>query len=1493
MTGSDREPQPRIVHHDSSEMPTGLVTFLFTDVEGSTKLWEAHPKAMRTALARHDAIMRAAIESNGGLVFKTIGDAFCAAFNHAPSALLAAVDAQRGLSEEPWGETGPLRARMALHSGQTDERDGDYFGPPVNRVARLLATGHGGQILVSDDTRQLLHPEPPGETDLRDMGKHRLKDLARPEHVFQACAPGLPSEFKALRSQPSPYPGVALAAGAGLAGIGSFRVATRGSGESVMSALSPLGLYQGFKALIVELSTENEWLLLAIGVLLFALTVGLTVARWRAARRVLRLRARQLGPVARWAVNQRMIAFTGAAALLVLSAWGYQQYLWRVALPIPDDAIGFALTREASASTVQEGLADALFTQGQARRVVVRELPVKFDARDTAKARGIGERIGAEAVIIYRVDKTSDGKPSYVAYVVFTKPSVGLTVGGATGTPAASTSSPPGGSQSVQVKQGLEVPVLRTETLTELINAAAGIIDYNNDRLRESIKHLEQAMPVQPDAMNTGIVAFYLGNAYSLDGQTQLAKQTLEKAAAFYEAQQQSGVKLGPQDELILVQTYLERGRDAALEAEWDDALSWYDKAVGYRENLLARKEGLERPSDVRATFARLYTHIGDAYRFQGKTEDERFWRERASDEMRALADEADPTDAYPFVQQGAALFFAGDCSRAEQSFTTALSIDPNLFEAYIDAGIVALWQSRPDKAEAYWNAVLELHPDDVSAWSLRASLATLRAYGTTYFDPTYIEQAEAYQREIIRIDPTNIQAHQTLAALTAIRALGLLLDSTALVQGDSLTVAKSQATWPLDVQEAFDLYTIVIDETRIVASELRPGNAGDEAVVADAYRSRGSLWSDELIGGDLMLTAIAHSSVANSTPVAAGATPTARNLEPGIQRVGTQLLADVEQIRLWTDDVFSDPNASRLAMLTAWSARIQALQWEWNWYFYSFYGNDQIRAEALKEEMVQAAKEAVAFVESQPVGGTDELSPIRMIYSQAALTLGLTDPTDPNVNAWLEKAGGVRAQESDERNESSTFYSTYCSEERERVAGDEALATGDLAGAQLHYEAALKANPQHVSALVGLAQSLNRQGDNKGAIEAARQATEANPDDPAGWEMLGHLQLIEGDSNSAASYERYLSILNTYGPQHRMDGVRNALSRLNVALESNATTGAAVLAVLPKFSAFLDGMVDSGRGSYQYPALYATIGKIALFAGDPAAAEPSLSKSIELDPHQPVAHADLVMAVAAQNRDATEQTLAAARETFDPIWNETLDFDGDSIAKMMTDEADAYAGRFPQHIANVEEFKRLFAAERSSRQNELAGITGQSYKSPTFGYGLTWGPDWTVTSVTSSSGFDHVILTNGTSNVEIAGATQLGDLSGCLQLGTNAYQEYEGATDFVAAIGPNGQEYSESGPNSAAVAFTFSLNGQPRVLYMQCRVLQQGVSGVLIAVEVAGDVYQEQRTEVDGVLTKMAGPDGTPFGLHLPTLELTSTVESTPPESEARLSPSASTILV
>src|SRR5215213_9079358 len=163
-------------------------------------MWEKNAPAMQAALARHDEILRDATEQHSGYVFKTVGDAFCCAFPTAPDALEAALEAQRLLLKERWGESTTLRVRMALHIGAAEERDGDYFGPPVNRVARLLSAAHGGQVLLSLPTHEMVRDQLPAGMSLTDLGEHRLKDLFRPERVFQLSAPGLPVEFPPLRT---------------------------------------------------------------------------------------------------------------------------------------------------------------------------------------------------------------------------------------------------------------------------------------------------------------------------------------------------------------------------------------------------------------------------------------------------------------------------------------------------------------------------------------------------------------------------------------------------------------------------------------------------------------------------------------------------------------------------------------------------------------------------------------------------------------------------------------------------------------------------------------------------------------------------------------------------------------------------------------------------------------------------------------------------------------------------------------------------------------------------------------------------------------------------------------------------------------------------------------------------------------------------------------------------------------------------------------------
>ncbi|HEU0116006.1 MAG TPA: AAA family ATPase, partial [Thermomicrobiales bacterium] len=202
---------------DARPYPSGTVAFFFTDIEGSTRLWERDRATMQAAVERHLAQLQAAVDAQGGVLFKTVGDAIQAAFPTAPDAVAAALAAQRAILHEDGPDAEPLRARMALHVGEATPADGDYLAPCLNRLARLLAAGHGGQILLSGVTADLARDRLPPGADLRDLGEHPLRDLFRPERIFQLLHPDLPDVFPPLRTlahhptnlpaQPTPFVG--------------------------------------------------------------------------------------------------------------------------------------------------------------------------------------------------------------------------------------------------------------------------------------------------------------------------------------------------------------------------------------------------------------------------------------------------------------------------------------------------------------------------------------------------------------------------------------------------------------------------------------------------------------------------------------------------------------------------------------------------------------------------------------------------------------------------------------------------------------------------------------------------------------------------------------------------------------------------------------------------------------------------------------------------------------------------------------------------------------------------------------------------------------------------------------------------------------------------------------------------------------------------------------------------------------------------------------
>jgi predicted ATPase/class 3 adenylate cyclase len=183
-------------------LPSGTVAFLYTDIEGSTPLWENNFKEMTEASGLHNRILREAIEAHGGVVYKIIGDAFQAAFAIPAQAVAAAVAAQQGLAAANWGSTGPLRVRMGIHAGEAIAEEDDYATThTLNRVARVMSAGHGGQILVSQAVAELARGALPTGVSLKDLGDFRMKGLSQPEHLYQVVTPDLPQDFPPLATQ--------------------------------------------------------------------------------------------------------------------------------------------------------------------------------------------------------------------------------------------------------------------------------------------------------------------------------------------------------------------------------------------------------------------------------------------------------------------------------------------------------------------------------------------------------------------------------------------------------------------------------------------------------------------------------------------------------------------------------------------------------------------------------------------------------------------------------------------------------------------------------------------------------------------------------------------------------------------------------------------------------------------------------------------------------------------------------------------------------------------------------------------------------------------------------------------------------------------------------------------------------------------------------------------------------------------------------------------
>lgn len=1074
-----------------------------------------------------------------------------------------------------------------------------------------------------------------------------------------------------------------------IAGLLIYRLGFSTSDEIELDLLSPFELFSTFKGLILGLSTYQDTILLMVagGLALVTTIVGATMI-WRRRRLAVHAPnrvARAIGPL----TSVRVLSFLTIATVTIFGAYLYQQYLWRVVLPIPDGALGIAITREAAAASIRDELSGVLFNQGQTGRIVVRDLPVAFDGRDTEKARELGKRIGAEAVLIYReIDRGDVGK-QYSAYVVFSDPSEGLTIGDSTAAaPTASTEANPTvatdepADELIQVREGVEIPALRSDTVAELVSSSAGVIAYNQNRFREAITLFEQALPDDPSDPNQGILNFYLGDSLRFDGQAEAAATVLERAITFYETRQSAAVKLTAEDEFILARAYFTRGWIAGdLESEGlESAIGWYDKALPLRDKLLARSGELERPFAARGLFARIFSHLAEANRRLDRPDEQLAWEQRALDELDLLAQEAPPNDAAVMSQEAGARFIVGDCVGAQRVLQNILSFDPEAQYAKMASGIVLLFQGRGDQAEQAWREVLAVHPDDASARESVSFRLTLRAFGdSAFFEPFYLEQAEAFWRSIQVEDPANEQAHVQIADSAALRAGGYLLDSTAQAQGDVLDLHKSQQLWPNDPSrraQAIAALDIVIQERRILATEIHPDQPAAQVDLTGAYDERQRVQMD------------AFSSMFAGEPLDLS--------DPILSQAAEAVQDDAEEITSWTSRILAaDSGATRVERLQAWKFAISSASRLWS---LAVLREDLATAEAMVEERQRLLEGALVDAGTVPPATTDEALAIFAIYSEGYLLSYFAGDTAKQAEYQARMAEVIAANQTRQANE-AVLDATICRADRDYQAGQDALATGDLNAARTHYDAAIAKDPAHVSALIARATLSVRQADAGSAVADATTATEIYAADPGAWSVRVQAHLAAGDDAAAeAALGQFLQVTSGLPPQERMIAIRDTIKRLASLVTSQPDRSASILALVPAIAADLDAMPADYARTYQYVQLYAELGDLALDAGDAVSAEPLLRRAVSIDPHQTPALANLAIAVLIQGRSATPEIDAAIVDTRDQVWQ--LDPDDPTVLPrqlldVMTAQSEDYLTRFPDRAAVVQPLLDAIDTER------------------------------------------------------------------------------------------------------------------------------------------------------------------------------------------------------
>jgi Flp pilus assembly protein TadD len=997
-----------------------------------------------------------------------------------------------------------------------------------------------------------------------------------------------------------------------------------------LKLFKPDEFWKSISGLIVEWSQANEWVLFGLGLTSLAGTV-MAFVFWQRMRRVApeepdgdHRRKRLLVAVAEEQfVTLKTVASFAMLTGLLVGAYCYQQYLWRIALPVPKGEIGIAFTRQLQGSIARTRLADDLQQMGHAGQVALRDLPITFDAADTAKARALARRIGADAVVIYQ-DEPASGSArqaasrgpglaapladavvaKHVAYLVFADPSIGVQV------PVAQRD---GSGQTTAIgyraKEGVDVPRLEAADVDRVMEAAAGILLYDKDRYLPAIAHLQDALsPSGSRSPSDAIVELYLGHTYFVLGQDASAESAYGQAISLLESEQ----PLSVQDRLMLAGAYVQQATLLFDGRQVDQAEALLKKAVALRAPLDEDQTALRDPTTfqrLHSTYGAVYVALLDIAHYRRNNDDATLWSSRAQDEAKALLTQPD------HAAQETAIWLqyrTGDCVSAARSIYALLDKNPGDLAAHQLAERLAYLSNKDQiptnipEVDRQLAAILRLDPQNLPELQAQQVYQSLAA---SLDDPGYLPQEQKTVDSILAVDPHNAGALRGYVgdAIDTIPWPFIAKPGDVLWSaeyGDSRTFQQQQAAWskdPARIQAVLDQLNAVRPYATRWAEEVQPDSA-----TPLLYRARLSQRAESLVyqlqymPGTTKLPSIASQydtlwkrAEDDTLQVLNGR----RTATPQEQEEAHVLLSQLAGDHFWVLMATKSPVAAGAAADSlAQAQRAAALV--------------AAHAPTTPEETDAAATVYLnlfnslitAKVPAAAIGDKGQLAQDTSLASVARAR-------------WLALAQQAQSQ----RSEDAAYQGgVTCSSTQSRQQGDAALQKGDVAGAVRLLKQYIANFPRDPAGMLDLGWAEYRAGDLTAALTSTQQFEQAVPGSFLGPSNRGIILLAQGNSAEAQrAYMTALQALQAEPEASRLTHFGAMAGDLLALARDNPAARPAVKTVLPALADYLAGL-PAATGMSAGSILLADdnkVGGIAFWAGDYATAGQFYDAALAISP--------------------------------------------------------------------------------------------------------------------------------------------------------------------------------------------------------------------------------------------------------------------------------------